>query len=143
MVKLLCKTGKATTEHRPRPCLDGEERHGTSVEQPEVVDVLEAVREGHAIPSSPHLHDASRTWAVFEVGIDDANRPGVRLPGRHLESNVDGYCCVLAVDSLPNCHLRRVHKSVIGYKYTMHPHLLLCCCPGPSPDRGGLETWDK
>ena len=57
------------------PCLDGEERHGASVEQPEVVNVLEAVREGNAVPAPPHLHDASRARAVFEIGIDDANRP--------------------------------------------------------------------
>lgn len=57
--------------------LDRKESDGAPVEQPEVVDVLEAVGEGYAIPSSAHLHHAPGTRAVFERGIDDANRPAM------------------------------------------------------------------
>lgn len=65
--------------HFHRPNLDGEKGNGARVKQPEVVDVLEALREGYAIPSSPHLHNASRAWAIFEVRVDDDHRPARRF----------------------------------------------------------------
>lgn len=53
--------------------LDGEKRHGARIQQSEVVDVLKAFGKGDPIPASPHLHNASGTRPVLEIGIDDHN----------------------------------------------------------------------